>query len=270
MNHSRTCAHLGSLLAVVFGVLLAGPSVEGAIIGINSPGSSNASITFDDTFSFDPLLNPGTTLGGPAVSPWNGATVSLGLTTDAVTFDTASGDIDATFLGNAYAINLSNVLLNQFGANTGIAHLTFLFNVEFQLDAAGLPTQPTLFPNFIVNGTVQNTSGSFAALAGWIDYVGVDASGVYSVLETVNYFALWTTPGNFSATVTGVPVNGSTPLLPANSTLTLNGAFVFQVDPASINAYTVQVPEVGSTILTIAGALSIVLLRKRRKSHTDH
>lgn len=241
------------------------PQAHAAISGINTPAGSIASIIFDDTFSFDPLLNPGITLGGPVASPWNGALVSLPLTTDPVTFDTASGDIDATFVGNAYAINLNNVLLNQAPTNTGTAHLTFNFNVEFQLDALGLPQQPTLYPNFVVDGTVQNIPGSFAALTGWIDYIGVDAAGIYSVVETVTYTAFWGTPGNFNTTVFGAPVNGITPLLPGGSTLTLNGVIMFQVDPATIGAYSVMVPEPSAAVLALVGGAATLALRAKRR-----
>lgn len=260
----RPRAVVGLLSSLLLLTAIDGPA-SAAISGINSPGSSNASITFDDTFSFDPLLNPGITLAGPAVTPWNGTTVSLPLTTDPVTFDTASGDIMASFAGNAYAINLTNVLLNQAPPNSGSAHLTILFSVEYQLDINGLPPQATLFPALFVNGTVQGTAGSFALLSGFIDYTGVDATCVYSVVETVNYSAFWTTPGNFTATVLGVPVNGSTPQFPAFSTLTLNGAFVFQVDPASIEVFSVMVPEPSSAVLALLGAaLGVWWYRRRR------
>lgn len=264
---ARASARIGRLLVVsCFATALTlGPQARAGISGINTPAGSIASIIFDDTFSFDPLLNPGVTLGGPSVSPWNGALVSMPLTTDAVTFDTASGDLDATFAGNAYAINLNNVLLNQAPANTGTAHLTFTFNVEYQLDAFGLPQQPTLYPNFVVDGTVQNIPGSFAALSGWIDYIGVDAAGIYSVVETVTYTAFWGTPGNFNTTVFGAPVNGITPLLPGGSTLTLNGVIVFQVDPATIGAYSVMVPEPSTAMLALVGAAAAMGIWTRRR-----
>lgn len=268
-SRARAAARVGRLLLVscFAASLTLGPQARAGISGINTPGTSVASIIFDDTFSFDPLLNPGITLGGPNVSPWTGATVSLPLTTDPVTLDTASGDLDATFAGNAYAINFNNVLLNQPVPNTGTAHLTFTFNVEYQLDAFGLPQQPTLYPNFVVDGTVQNIPGSFALLSGWIDYIGVDTAGIYSVVETVNYSGFWSTPGNFNTTVFGAPVNGITPLLPGGSTLTLNGVIVFQVDPATIGAYSVMVPEPGSAALALLGGVAaLACCAKRRRA----
>ncbi|MCC7204692.1 MAG: hypothetical protein IT441_06405 [Phycisphaeraceae bacterium] len=253
-----TCPSLmaGVLLALAGG-LIAVPAVHAAVSGVNTPVTSAASITFDDTFSSAPPL--GITFTGPSVSPWNGSLVSLPTTTDPNTADFASGDISASFAGNTYAINLANVTLNQAVLNTGTAHLTFAFNIEFQLDGAGLPLQPTLFPNFVVNGTVQNIAGSFAAVTGFIDYYGVNTAGTYSVLETVNYNSIWTTPGNFTGTAAGVPVSGTTPLLVANTTLTLNGVINFQVDPASINAYSVMVPEpVSLAVLAIAAAMAVL------------
>lgn len=250
MIRSTCLVFLGGMLALS----TLGPRAHAAIIGINTPGTSIASITFDDTFSSAPPL--GITNTGPSVSPWTGSIVTLPLTTDPNTADFAFGDISATFAGNSYTISLTNVTLNQAPLNTGTAHLNFAFNIEFQLDAAGLPLQPTLFPNFIVNGTVQNTSGAFAAVGGFIDYYGVNTAGTYSVLETVTYGSVWNTPGNYTGTAVGTPVNGTTPLLVGNTTLTLNGFLSFQVDPASINAYSVQAPEPASlTLLALAAGL---------------
>ncbi|MCC7406507.1 MAG: hypothetical protein IT442_00440 [Phycisphaeraceae bacterium] len=251
----------GAVLAVAGGMIVA-PSVRAGINGINTPVTSAASITFDDTFSSAPPL--GITFTGPSVSPWNGSIVSLPLTTDPNTADFAFGDIAASFGGNTYSINLTNVTLEQAVLNTGTAHLTFAFNIEFQLDGAGLPVQPTLFPNFVVNGTVQNIAGSFAAVTGFIDYYGVNTAGTYSILETVNYNSIWNTPGNFTGTAVGIPVSGTTPLLVGNTTLTLNGVISFQVDPASINAYSVLAPEPGSlAILAIAAGLAALRPARR-------
>jgi hypothetical protein len=264
MNPSFMTALRSVAAFALVGGLLFGANAQAGIIAINTPGTSTASITFDDTFSVVPPA--GITNSGPSASPWNGSLLTMPLTTDTVTGDFASGDIDATFVfsGNTYAINFNNVTLNQVGANTGFAHLNFAFNVEFQLDAAGLPLQAPLYPNFLVNGTVQNIPGSFAAVGGFIDYSGVNTAGTYSVLETVKYGSTWTTPGNFIGTAFGVPVNGFTPALVGNTTLTLNGFISFQVDPASINAYSVQgqaVPEPATMVLL--APLFAVLLRRR-------
>ncbi len=246
-------------LAVIAGSFFS-TTAQAAISAINS-ASSSASITFDDTFSLDPLLTPGITNAGPAVSPWTGAPVILPLTTDPITFDDASGTVDATFLGNTYAINFSSVTLEQAPLNTGIAHLTFTFTVEYQLDAAGLPSQATLFPAFTVNGTVQPTAGSFAAVTGFIDYIGVNTAGTIGIVETVNYNNVWNVPGNFTGTATGIPVGGTTPLFVPNTTLTLNGVITFTVDPASINAFSNMVPEPAS--LAVFGLAAVVLAGRR-------
>ena len=232
------------------------------ISGINTPGTSLASINFDDTNSFSPP--PGTTNITPSVTPWNGALFSLPFTTDTTTLDTAQGDIMASFAGNSYALTFTNVLLQQSLLNTGFAKLVFQFNVEYQLDAAGLPSQATLYPIFNVTGTVQ--TGGFAGVSGSIDYIGLDASANYSILETVNDNQFFVPPPNtFSGNVLGVPVFGG-PLngftgLPSGTTLTLNGNFTFKVDPASINA--TSAPEPSASLLTL---LSLPLLLARRRA----
>ena len=58
----------------------------------------------------------------------------------------AKGSIDGSFIpaSNIYAVNLNSVILSQTAGNTGFATLNFDFQIEFQLDAAGLPLQATL------------------------------------------------------------------------------------------------------------------------------
>jgi hypothetical protein len=249
--------------ALTGGLLLVHSARAAVVPTINSPGSSYASIWFDDTASFDPLLTPGVTSLNQNVSPWGGAAPinnNLSLTTDPITFDFAQGDITADVIGGNYSIALNNIVLNQLPGNTGLAHLLYQFSVEYQLDAFGLPSQATVFPTFLVNGTVQPSAGSFAAIKGYIDYLGVNTAGTIGVLETVNYNSLFTTPGNFSAIVSGVPVNGSTPTLVGGTTLTLVGYLDFIVDPASISVQTV--PEPGSALLAGFAALGGLLWRR--------
>jgi hypothetical protein len=243
-------------LVSLAGCLFLADSTRAAVSGINTPGSSFASIAFNDTTSFDPLLTPGVTSGGPGVGPWNGATLTLSPTTDPVTLDYTQGDIDASFIGNTYSIGVNNTTLTQAPLNTGYAELLFQFSVEFQLDAFGLPSQPTLYPNFAVNGTVQ--TGGFAYVRGLIDYYNNS-----TLVETVVYSTIFNTPGNFSGIVSGIPVNGITPVMAGNSTLTLTGFFNFTVDPASINVQTVPVPEPASGLLLGAAGLAGLLWRRR-------
>lgn len=250
---------LRSAFAALTAALTLSDRADAAISGINTPGTSLASINFDDTNSFSPP--PGTTNITPNVSPWNGALFSLPSTTDGTTFDTAQGDIAATFLGNTYAITFTNIFLQQALFNTGFAKLVFQFNVEFQLDGAGLPLQATLYPIFNVTGTVQ--IGGFALVSGFINYNGLNADGTANLLDTVNYNASYVTPGAFSSpAVLGVPGGGTTAALAPNSTLTLDGVFTFIVDPASISANSVMVPEPSSALLAL---LSLPLLLRRRK-----
>jgi len=254
------CAQLLIVVALTLG--LCARQAQGAITGINTPVTSSASITFIDTGSFDPLLTPGVTNTGPAVSPWNGSILTLPSTTDPITGDNAQGSIAATFAGNSYTLSLTNVTATQLPGNTGLADLQFNFNIEYQLDALGLPLQPTLYPNFLVNGTVQ--PGGFAQVSGFINYSGVNTAGTISVLETVNYNSLWNTPGPFTGTAVGLPVFGTTPALIGNTTLELNGFLHFIVDPATLNAQSVQAPEPGTLVLGGLGGMALLWVARRR------
>ena len=253
--------------AALAGTLLHSASAQAGLIGINSPGTSIASINFDDTNSSKPPI--GVTNTGPSVSPWNGPAVTLSLITDPNTGDFAKGQIDAMVTSPfVYALNFNSVTLNQAVGNTGYATLAFTFNAEFQLDSLGLPSQATLFPNFNVNGTVQSSSGSYASVKGYINYTGITSAGTIGVLDTVTYNSVWNTPGAFSGTATGTAMNGFTPTLVGGTTLTLDGIIIFTVDPAEINAQSVQsVPEPSSFALLClgTGGLAIGAIRHRRR-----
>jgi hypothetical protein len=175
----------------------------------------------------------------------------------------AQGGLTAAVIAGNYSLSLNNVVLNQALVNTGHADLIFQFDVQFQIGGGGLAIQPTVFPNFAINGTVLSLGG-FASVTGFINYYGASSSnGVFGLMDTVNYNDLYNTPGNFSAVATGVPVNGFTDLLDPNSTLELVGNIDFRVDPADINVQTV--PEPASVLLVSMGAAlcGFVLRRKR-------
>jgi hypothetical protein len=256
---------LPCLLAAFGSGLLFSGTAKAGIAGINTPGTSVATINFDDTNSVAPPA--GITNSGPSTSPWNGTTVLLPTTTDPNTADFAKGSIVGSFIpsSNTYSLNFNSINLSQAVGNTGYAELDFTFNIEFQLDGLGLPAQATLYPNFVVNGTVQNASSSFAAISGYINYEAVNTAGTICVVETVNYGNSWTTPGPFSGTVAGVPVNGFTPALVPNTTLTLDGILRFRVDPATINAQSVAAPEPSTCVLGALGAVGLLAFARRRR-----
>lgn len=257
-----------SILAAVTAALLTGTSAQAQITGINA-ASSSASLQFDDTNSSNgiTLLSGGTTTVSTGPS-WNGSLFTNVFPFDPNTLDTAQGDISAAFAGNSYAINFANVMLTQpFLSTKGFALLIFNFYVEYQLGAAGLPSQATLFPAFIVSGTVQPGPIGFASVNGSIIYHGVIAPappGATPVtLDTVNYAGTYSGAGPFfNATVPSFPTVGTTPALEPNTTFTVSGTMTFTVDPAEINATSVTVPEPSTALLAL---LSLPLLLARRR-----
>lgn len=153
------------------------------------------------------------------------------------------------------------MLLTQLATNTGLALLRFQFNVQYQI-GGGLPLQGTLFPNFIVTGTVQPAFGSYASVAGFIDYYATNTAGTIGVVETVNYNQTFLTPGPITAaTVPGVPVFGNTPALVGGTTLTLVGDISFIVDPANVSIHSVAAPEPSAGLLAVFSSLPLLLRR---------
>lgn len=241
------------------GILL-GAATQASVVVINSPATSYSTITWNDTNSVNVAGHPGTSIPVQNVTPWGGAPNTLPLTTDPFTSDTAQGTISAAVIGGSYSLSLNNVAMTQANLNTGFAVLGFDFWVEFQLDSGGLLSGPAIAPSFAINGTVQNTAGSFASLNGLINYVSVDVSGVATTVGTVPYSWVDNTPGPFSTTVSGtsIPI---LPTLPANSTLELTGYLNFEVDPANFTAN--MVPEPTAGVLLGIGGLAMLLRRRR-------
>lgn len=244
---------------------LGASAAQAGIIGINTPTSSVASIIFNDTNSIGPPA--GITNTGPSVTSWNGSLVSLPLTTDPNTSDQASGDISASFVpsGNVYALNFSSILLTQpLPGTTGFAELIYTFQVEFQLDGAGLPAgNPVYSPVFNLSGTVQ--TGGFAMFNGVINYRGTVVPGTIQTLHIHQYGAGWTTPGPFTATIPGNPLFQTTPALVPGTTLILDGWLRFMVDPATIQGGTSAIPEPGTWTLAAVGVAITLAGRRLRQ-----
>ncbi len=250
-------------------ILAISSAAQAAIIGIGTPSSSFASIQFDDTTSVNPSALNGITNYTISAPAWNGSSFTMPTQTDPVTFDQATGNLLGQIINpTTYAVSLNGVTLTQLAVNTGYAQLNLSFNIQYQLDSGGLASQATLFPTFAVNGTVQPASTGFAEFGGTIDYYGTSTSGTFGLLDTVTYGTtgsnpyVWNTPGPFSATVTGVPVVGTTPMLQGNTDLYLVGNFTFMVDPATINIETVPEP----ATMCLLGLGGLLLRRKRSKA----
>ena len=257
----KTSVSQTTALAAFFAGLLLSTSAKGQTVSI-IPGSSSATITFNDTNSFNsPNFGGSYNTSNPA---WNGAALSLSQT-DLLTNDLAQGTITALGGIGGYSVGFPSVTLTQPAPNTGFAILNFTFSLVFSITGGPSLVLAAQFPTFAVNGTTQ-LPGGFAGVSGSIDYIGLDASANYSILETVNYNQFFVPPPNtFSGNVLGVPVFGG-PLngftgLPSGTTLTLNGNFTFKVDPASINA--TSAPEPSASLLTL---LSLPLLLARRRA----
>ena len=250
---------LNALVTSSAALLLGSQFARANISGINPTGTSNATIRFGDGSSFSGLNNGGTY--NVLTTPWNGALLTFPPTTDGTTGDFANGSISATFTALTYALNVPLSIITQAVGNTGSAILQYGAVVQFQTDAAGLPSGPTQFPGFNLNGTVQ--PGGFASVSGTINYFDVsNAAYIGGLLDTVNYSYLNTTPGVFTnVPVFGLPSVGNTPLIPVGSSLTVAGSITFKVDPANISA--TPAPEPTAGLLTL---LSLPLLLARRRA----
>jgi MYXO-CTERM domain-containing protein len=159
---------------------------------------------------------------------------------------------------------LNNITLTQPSVNTGFAELNVQFGVQYQVGAGGLSAAAVQFPNFLISGTVQPPLTSYASLSGYINYFAVNAAGVGSLVDTVNYNWFYNTPGTFSGlSVVGVPVNPLLSAIGPNSTLVVTGSLTFVVDPASITVQTV--PEPASQALALVALTGLAAVCRRRK-----
>lgn len=247
-----------AVFPLICGLLIAG-SAGAQITGINLANSSVV-INFWDNNSFNGGFPGGTY--SQVSTPWSGLMITL-TQTDPTTLDYANGNFFASGAGNSYSLALNNITLSQPVGNTGYADLNYQFTIEYQIGGGGLISLPTSFPSFLVSGTVQTGVGTYASMLGSINYWGVDAAGVGTLLDTVNYNWLYTTPGAFNnLSVTGIANNGNTPALGPNSTLQLVGNITFEVDPATLNVE--MVPEPGTLALAGLGAASLLAFRQRQ------
>ena len=255
---TKRSTFVAAIFPLVGGLLIAG-SAGAQITGVNLPNSSVV-INFWDNNSFNGGFPGG--VYSQVSNPWSGLLVTLSQT-DSTTLDFANGDFFASGAGTSYGLALNNITLSQPVGNTGYADLNYQFTIEYQIGGGGLISLPTSFPSFLVSGTVQTGSGTYASILGSINYYGVDAAGVGTLLDTVNYNWLYTTPGIFNnLSVTGIANNGTTPALGPNSTLQLVGNITFEVDPATLTVE--MVPEPGTLALAGLGAISLLAFHRRQ------
>lgn len=216
--------------------------------------SATSTTEFNDILSFFGTLF-GSTYTVPGIPPTFFSQVDL------TTGDMATGDlVSLTASGNNYSFALQNILLTQAVTNTGKATLEFQFSIDYQIGTTAIPFQSVFAPTFGVTGTVQSSPGSFASVTGFIDYYNPNLGAIGSVIASVTYNDVFTAPGPFAATVS--PSAAFTPALGAGTSLLLIGDIIFTVDPASINAETIPVPEPAAGLLALM-SLPALLARRR-------
>ena len=244
-----------SLATLTAALLLGSLPAHAWVSGI---GTSTASTEFEDKFSFSPP--PGATYSVA------GTPNTTFFQIDSTTFDLAQGDFVAAFvpLTDTYSVALNNVMLTQATSNTGMATLMFQFSIDFQLDILGLGPQGALAPTFNVFGTVQTTFGSFASVTGFIDYYNPTGGAIGSPIASVTYNSIWNTPGTFTGTA--APSVANTPALAGFTDLLLVGNILFTVDPASINAQTIPVPEPAAGLLALMSLPALLARRRARRA----
>lgn len=246
---------------VIAAALLSGTSAHAAISYVNQ-SQSTVQFKFNDTTSVNSSSIPGTTNYITTQVPWSGNPLGLNLI-DSVTGDTSGFTINGYgYVGatTVYRINIPDFHLTQSITGSGYATASLEFKIEYQVDAAGF-TGPLIAPQFVVNGTVLNSS-SLAQLTGHVSYSSL-ANGV---LETLTYGYANNTPGPFSQILTGTPLNNVTSLTFApNDVFIESGYFELLVDPASITFS--SIPEPGTMVIGVA-MLGLLACKRHRSIAT--
>ena len=251
-----------SSLALIATALLGSTAAHAQFVGVNAL-SSSASIVFDDTNSFNPTAGTLTPNTNPT---WGGLLHFIPLTTSIPTNDTAEGQVIAPFTATTYDLLFPVTTLTQDLTATGFADLNYLALAEFNTGLGGYAGGPTIFPTFVVTGTVQ--PAGFAHITGTIDYYTQVLGATPVLVDTVTYFMQWLNSGSTPISFTNVPVPGSfssgtIPALAGFENLILDANIKFRVDPATISATTISAPEPGSAHLALCGG-ALVGLRRRR------
>lgn len=232
-------------------------SAQAQLVTITS-ATSSGTIKFDDQNSFLGANNGA--LYQQNSAPWNGSTFAL-TQIDPTTGDSANASLQAIGGFGSYNVILSSVALTQPVGNTGYADLIFSFSVDY-LIGANWNGASTISPSFLVSGTVQNISGSFASITGQINYFAVNSAGTISQVDQVNYNWVYNTPGTFSGqSVAGTAVNGTLGNIVGGTTMTMAGTLVFRVDPATFTVTTV--PEPSTLALFGLGAAGLFVIRRK-------
>lgn len=245
--------------------LLSALSATAQIVGINA-SASLVTNRFDDTQSYKVGHHGFFYL--TAATPWSGSAFSI-TQTDPATSDSANGSVAASFSGyNYFPMTLNNVTLTQNPGNTGYATLSFSNVVDFTLGAGGLPSAPVQYPSFLASGTVQSSGAGYASLYGALLYIDVNAAGVGTLIDAVNYSWSYNTPGTFGPiSVNGSPTSPNLPAIPAGDSLTVVGDVVLTVDPASVSVETV--PEPSTFVLAGIGLAGLLAMRRRTPNETE-
>ena len=249
-------------LALAAAALLAGTAAHAQFVGVNAV-SSNASIVFDDTNSFNPTAGTFTTNTNPT---WGGLLHFIPLTTSIPTNDQAEGQVIAPFTATTYDLLFPLTTLTQDLTATGFADLNYLALAEFNTGLGGYGGGLTRFPTFVVSGTVQ--PGGFAHITGVINYYSQVLGAVAVLQDTVTYSLAWlnggSTPISFTnVSVPGIAGSGTIPALAGFENLILDANIQFRVDPATITATSFSAPEPGSALLALFAGLPLLLRRRR-------
>ena len=302
MNSHRHCTTLllGAAIACALSPTIARADVAGVFASAVDAYFGSQNDTFQAASPFAPTTPSWGILGTPGV-PFGGSSIMASATPPAgppspfplpagpnpfggagytSIFQDGSGNIATSTIQGSVAVTptgtYDDAVVGVTMSLTQVGTLSYAYeeldysidfslvnNVPFGGGLAGV-TNGTVTRMFNVSGTVGAAPGSFVEFGGQMDFYEI-SGGIYQgkALGSLDFYFLNTTPGPFTATVSGTGfIGGPNGALGDPDRVRITGSFFVAGDPSTINVQ--SVPEPSALGLLGLGALGLLGRNRRR------